>query len=105
MRRHQAQRRRRDVLLALVVGAAGSLLLALIPGLSVMWTVQVVFDLMLLAYVALLVRMRNLALERDAKLMYIRPSEPRPIARSAGRRVAYDFGGPEYDLDFRRAAN
>jgi hypothetical protein len=105
MRRHQAQRRRRDVLLALVVGAAGSLLLALIPGLSVMWTVQIVFDLMLLGYVALLVRMRNLAFEREAKLTYIRPIEPRPIARGSRRRVAYDFGGPGYDLDFRRAAN
>jgi hypothetical protein len=105
LRRRQAQRRRRDVLLALMVGASGSFLLALIPGMSVMWTVQILFDVLLIGYIAMLVHMRNLGVERQMKVSYL-PQTRRPLP--AGRpvpRSAYDFGGQGYDLDFRRAAN
>ena len=69
-------------------GWSARFLVALIPGLSVMWSVQVVVRRGLcLGYVALLVRMRNLAAERELKLTFMPP--PARAAR-AGR--AYDLG-------------
>jgi hypothetical protein len=105
LRRRQAQKRRRDVFLALVAGAAGSFLLALIPGLAVLWSLQVLFDVLLAAYVAVLVRMRNLAAERELKLRFMPASRP-PARAAAPRRRTYDFGATGYgDLELRRAAN
>ncbi len=100
-RRRQAQKRRRDVFFALLAGVVGTFLLAIIPGLSVMWSVQVVFDLLLVGYVALLVRMRNLAAERELKLTFM------PQQTGALRpRATYDFGNGGYgELGLRRAAN
>jgi hypothetical protein len=71
VRRRQAQRRRRDVFFALLVGVAGSLALALVPGLSIMWAVQVIFDLLLTGYVTVLLRLRNRVVERDLKLRFL----------------------------------
>jgi hypothetical protein len=100
LRRRQAQRRRRDIFFVLLAGVAGSFLLAIIPGLSIMWSVQVMFDIIFLLYVALLVRARNLGAERDLKLTYM-PSPARPA-----RRPAYDLGTAGYgDLSLRRVAN
>jgi hypothetical protein len=101
MRRRQAQKRRRDVFFALLAGVAGSFLLAIIPGLSVIWPVQVVFDVVFVVYVAMLIRIRNLAAERELKLRFMpeqaRPARPRP---------AYDLGTAGYgELGLRRAAN
>jgi hypothetical protein len=101
VRRRQSQKRRRDVFFALLAGVVGSLVLALIPGLSVMWSVQVVFDLAFLGYVALLIRMRNLATEREMKLTFM-PTHPR--ARSQRPQPAYDLGGYG-DISLRRVAN
>ena len=98
LRRRQVQKRRRDVFLALVAGAGGSLLLALIPGMSIMWSVQVLFDVLLGGYVAVLVRLRNLAAERELKLRFI-------PAHRAARQQAYEFGAGYGDLELRRAAN
>jgi hypothetical protein len=101
MRRRQAQKRRRDVFFALMAGTVGAFALALIPGMSIMWSVQVLFDLMLGSYVAVLVRLRNQAAEREMKLRYM--SAGRPAARP---RRTYDFGAAGYgDLELRRAAN
>lgn len=104
LRRRQAQKRRRDVFFALSAGAAGSFALALIPGLGVMWVVQVLFDVLLGSYCAVLVRIRNAAAERELKLHYM-PSGR--AARAAGRlQPSYDFGAVGYgDLELRRAAN
>ncbi len=99
LRHRQAQRRRRDVLFALLAGTVGSFLLALIPGVSVMWPVQILFDVLLVTYVALLIRMRNLAAERELKLTFLPPQ------RVARPRPSYDFGGGYGDVEFRRAAN
>lgn len=102
LRRRQAQKRRRDVFFALVAGTVGSLALALLPGLSIMWSVQVLFDVLLGSYVAILVHLRNRAAEREMKLRYMSVSarpNPRP-------RRTYDFGAAGYgDLELRRAAN
>ena len=89
-RRRQLQKRRRDVFFALLAGVLASLVLAFIPGLSVMWSVQIIFDLALLGYVALLIRMRNLAAERELKLRFM-PSHPN--ARVPEAQPAYDMGG------------
>ena len=99
-RRRQAQKRRRDVFFALLAGVVGTFLVALIPGLSVMWAVQVSFDVVFVGYVALLVRMRNLAAERELKLTFM----PQP-ARAARARPAYDLGRDYGELSLRRAAN
>jgi hypothetical protein len=116
-RRRMAKKRRRDVFFALIAAALGSLVLGLIPGLRVMLYVQVLCDLLLAAYVMLLVRMRNLAAERELKLAYLprqasaprasapRASAPRQVAtarqasaaRSAPRRRSEDPTG-EIDL-------
>jgi hypothetical protein len=99
-RRRQAQKRRRDVFFALLAGVVGTFLLAIIPGLSVMWSIQVLFDVLFAGYVALLIRMRNLAAERELKLTFM-PQQ------SVGRpRPSYDFGTSGYgELSLRRAAN
>lgn len=78
VQRRQAQKRRRDIFVALVVGMAFSALLAMIPGLAIMWTVNIVVDLLFAGYVALLVRMRNLAAEREMKLTFL--PAPAPLA-------------------------
>lgn len=96
LRRRQAQRRRRDVLFALVAGMAGSLLLAFIPGLSVMMWVHILLDVLFVGYVALLIRMRNVAAEREMKLTFL-PSHaavPGPATYGAynGRPSAEGYG-------------
>jgi hypothetical protein len=98
-KRLQAQKRRRDVLMGLVVAIAGSALLAMIPGLSIMWMVNLVVDVMFVGYVALLVRMRNVAAEREMKLTFL------PMARPAPAR--YDTSPVTVGLAdlHRRAAN
>ncbi len=102
LRRRQAQRRRRDVFFVLLAGVVGSFLLAILPGMSIMWSVQVMFDIVFAFYLALLVRARNLAAERELKLTFM-PSPSRPARRAAG---AYDLGTAGYgDLSLRRAAN
>lgn len=88
LRKRQSQKRRRDVFVALLAGTIGSLALAIIPGLSIMWSVQVLFDILLVGYVALLIHIRNLAAERELKLTRL------PRARSLSRpQPSYDFGG------------
>jgi hypothetical protein len=101
LRRRQAQKRRRDVFFALLAGVGGSLVLALIPGLSIMWSVQVLFDVLLAGYVALLVHARNVAAERELKLRFMPPQ----ASRGAVPRASYDFGGAYGQLGLRRAAN
>ena len=100
IRRRQAQKRRRDVFFTLLAAVVGTFLVALIPGLSVMWGVQVTADILFLGYVALLVRMRNLAAERELKLTFVPPPARVPRARPG-----YDLGRDYSDLSLRRAAN
>jgi predicted lipid-binding transport protein (Tim44 family) len=90
-RRQQTQKRRREVLLALLAGTGGSLLLGLLPGLSVMLFVFAGFAVALFAYVALLIRLRNLAAEREMKLRFL-PSTER--AELAGRAMAVGETAP-----------
>ena len=55
----RAQRRRRDVLLILGVGVLSSLLLAVVAGNPLFWLVQAFTDVLFVAYLALLVRMKQ----------------------------------------------
>ena len=73
-----AQRRRRDVLVVLGVAVVATLVLALFGGSTLFWGVQVLTDVLLVAYVALLVRMRQLAQERRVKLRYLPQRQAAP---------------------------
>jgi hypothetical protein len=99
-RRRQAQKRRRDVFFTLLAGAIGFLAVAMIPGVSVMWPVQGLFDVLLITYVALLVRMRNVAAERELRATFSSDARRRVPAP----RPAYDVGGTYGHLGPRRAA-
>ena len=87
-RRHETLRRRRDVLLALVTGALGSLLLGAIPGLHSMLVVQVIFDLLVFAYVARLIRLHRLAVERHRKIAYLPRASVVGVPRATSSGVA-----------------
>lgn len=69
--RSTAKRRRREVFKALLVAMAGTLVLGLIPAMRGLWAVHVLCDLAFVGYVALLVRMRNVAAEREMKVHVI----------------------------------
>lgn len=118
LRRAQSQKRRRDVFFALFAGVLGSLILGLIPGLHVMLYIQAIFDVMMVAYCMLLVRMRSVASEREAKLAYLSGARRERAARAGyapappvgyygAEPAGYDLGyGYDYgDLAVRRAAN
>ena len=64
-------KRRRDVFLALLVTMAATLLLGFIPVLRMMWVAHLVVDVLFAAYVAMLVRLRNLAAEREMKVRFL----------------------------------
>ena len=83
--RARAQRRRREVVAALLTAMGLTLGLAFLPGLRVMWLVHVVFDVLFGLYVVLLLRMRNLAAEREMKVRFLPgvPVEPALLRRSA----------------------
>lgn len=66
--RRASRRRRRDILTALLVAAGTTLVLGAVPALRMLWLVHGVVDALLISYVALLVRQRNLATEREMKV-------------------------------------
>jgi hypothetical protein len=72
--RQRTLQRRRDVLVVLGSSFLGSLLVGAIPAFRPMWFVGAAIGVVLLAYVGLLLRLRNLASEREMKLTYL----PRP---------------------------
>jgi hypothetical protein len=74
--RQRTLRRRRDVLVALGVGAGVTLLLGTLPFLRLLWTAHLVFDVLLVAYVALLIRHRNAAAEREMKVRFLPGAVP-----------------------------
>jgi len=98
LRRRQVQQRRRNLFFALLAGMLGSLLLAILPSLRAMIYVQLLFDALFAAYVMALVRLRNLAAERELKLAVMPRSQPR-------RRPVYEVRGGYGDLALRRVAN
>jgi hypothetical protein len=79
----RSQRRRRDVLLVLGVGVLSSLLLAIVAGNPLFWLVQGLTDVLLVAYLALLLRMKQVESERQTKVHYLPapPSAPQLVLR------------------------
>jgi hypothetical protein len=69
--RSRTIRRRRDVLSALIVAVVGTLGLGLIPAFHILLMANVLADVLLVAYVALLVHQRNAAAERDMKVRFL----------------------------------
>lgn len=83
--RSRTLRRRRDVLVALLASSGATLLLALV-GLGMMMWINLLVDALLVGYVALLIRQRNLAAEREMKVRFLPRSplaEPALLRRSA----------------------
>ncbi|MGZ4676052.1 MAG: hypothetical protein ACXVJ7_13905 [Acidimicrobiia bacterium] len=76
-----AQKRRRDALAVLAVAAFGSLLLALVIGGTLLWTVQLVADLLFVTFVVALVMIAKQARARRAPVHYL--SAPSPTQSSA----------------------
>ena len=101
MRRHSAQRRRRDILFSLVTLTGLSAIVGFVPGLSAVWLVTAVVGVATVLYVTLLVHMRNQAAEREMKVRFL----PRP---GSGVGVGVDGGRqaePQPALLYRRSAN
>jgi hypothetical protein len=69
--RSRTIRRRRDILSALLVAVFSTLALGLLFSIGIMLVVHVVADVLLVAYVALLVHQRNVAAERDMKVRFL----------------------------------
>ncbi len=105
-RRRQTQRRRRDVLFVLTILTVASFVVAVVTRGADAMMVQVVCDLALVGYAALLVRLRNLSAERELRPM-ARPvaaaaivRRPRPSGRRAltpSYAVAAGYGSSGYD--------
>ena len=66
-----ARKRRRDVFCGLLVAMGATLVLSLIPSLRMMLLFHVVVDLLFAGYVALLIRARNVATERELKVRFL----------------------------------
>ena len=69
--RARTQRRRRDIFVGLLAAMVASLVLGFIPALRILWVVHLLVDFLLVAYVALLVQMRNQAAEREMKVRFL----------------------------------
>lgn len=103
-RRRQTRKRRRDVLFVLLVVVVATLVLAAGTGRHALVLVQLASDLVLAGYVGLLVRLRNLSLERRQKLRVLhRPARGRLAAGDFGDLAGVPSGYG--DLALRRVAN
>lgn len=84
--RSRTLRRRRDVFVALLGAAATTLVLGLLPSLRALLYAHLVVDVLLVTYVALLVRHRTVAAEQEMKVRFLpgpHPLEPVLLRRSA----------------------
>lgn len=70
-RRVSAAKRRRDILFGLVGVAASTLVLSFVPALGALRIVHVLADLLIAAYIGLLVHQRNVRAEREMKLRFL----------------------------------
>ena len=69
----EAAVRRRDILRLLVLGSAFTLFGWIVGGLAVVGVMQVIFDIALITYLALLNQRRKKEIERLAQIHYLRP--------------------------------
>ena len=82
-----SRKRRRDVFTGLLAVAGATLLLGLLTGSSFLLALHVVVDLLTAAYVALLLRVKNVAGERERKVRYL-PAPAPGVADLALRRAS-----------------
>ena len=80
--RSSARKRRKDILCGLLAAMAGSLVLGFLPGLRVMLGLHLALDVLFVAYVAMLVRLRNVAEERESKVRYLPATFPNAVRRA-----------------------
>lgn len=92
--RRSAQRRRRDIFLALLMAAGTTLVLGAVPSLRFLWLAHVAADVLLFGYVALLIRQRNLATERELKVRLLPTAARRAAAAAAVAGAHRDAEGP-----------
>ncbi|HUR18930.1 MAG TPA: hypothetical protein VMZ51_08360 [Acidimicrobiales bacterium] len=69
--RARTLKRRRDILFTLLAAMGATLVLGFLPPLRMLWVPHVVLDVVFGVYVALLVRARGLAAEREMKLRFM----------------------------------
>ena len=86
VRRQRTLKRRRDVFYALLSSMGGTLVLGLIPGMRALLGLHVVLDVLFVAYVALLLHMRNETAEREMKVRFLPQHGPAPEPLLALRR-------------------
>ena len=104
--RRNARQRRREVLMALLVAAGVTLVLGAVPALRMLWLVHAAVDVLLFGYVALLVRQRNLAAERELKVRLLPTARRHEAAMEAeGRWLDSDAGWLAEPVLLRRSAN
>ena len=89
-RSRRAVKRRREVFVGLLVAMGASLVLGMHPALRAAWALHVALDVLFVAYVGMLVYLRNLAAERDMKVRFL------PTAASSS---------PEPALLYRRSGS
>jgi hypothetical protein len=76
--RSRVQKRRRDVMVVLAGAMVATLALSLVPGLGVLLIVHLFIDVLFVAYVAMLIRLRSAAAEREMKLRFL-PGAQQPV--------------------------
>lgn len=85
LRRAEARRRRRDVFVSLLGAVGATFVLAVVLGGSV-WTLNLVVDVVFVAYVGLLVTMQQQSSEREVKVRQLPPTARRTQPQLAVRR-------------------
>ena len=84
--RSEARKRRRDILVGLLAAMGTTLVLGLLPMFRMLLTLHLVLDVLFVAYVAMLIKARNAAAERELKVRFLPTSSPEPaflLRRSA----------------------
>ena len=69
--RARVQKRRRGVMLVLGGAMVSTLTLSFVPGLRAMLVLNAIVDVLFVAYIALLIRLRVLSTEREMKLRFL----------------------------------
>ena len=87
VRRARTLKRRRDVLIALLAAMGATLVLGLIPAFHLLLGLHLVLDVLFVGYVAMLLRLRNAAAEREIAVRFL-PAGRHPEPVLALRRTA-----------------
>ncbi len=89
----RSAKRRRDVLFGLMASAIGTALLALIPSFSMLWSAHIIVDVLLFAYVGLLVASRNNARAGQRAPQQAMQHAMQQAPGHAQHAMAYPMGG------------